>query len=593
MTTEQAIAFGILGAALVMFAWGRLRYDLVALLALLAGIASGIVPADRAFTGFGDDIVIIVGAALVVSFAVARSGAVEAAMRPLLPVLTTPQRQVAALAAAVLVASMLSKNIGALAIFIPVALSLARRTGTPASAMLMPMSFASLLGGLVTMVGTSPNIIVSRVREEATGAPFGMFDYAPVGLGVALAGLLFLAFGWRLLPSDRRAGASMADAFRLEDYTTEAIVPEGSAAIGRTVAEVEAMAESHLRIATLLRGARLRRDPPAPAMALQAGDILILEAEPEELERVLARAGLTLDAEKHSPEAPPDDLQVVEGAITADSPLVGRSPAEARLRERFGIGLLAVSRRGRALRQRLSELRLARGDVVILKGGTEALPEALGELRILPLSERGVPLGRSRRGLVPVLILGATILALAFRLVPVPVAFFAAAVAVLAARSLTMREAYEQMEWPVLVLLGALIPLSEAVRATGGTELLAGLISPWLDGLPAVATLALIMALAMAVTPFLNNAATVLVMGPIAAGLAERMGVGPDAFLMAVAIGAACDFLTPIGHQCNTLVMGPGGYRFGDYPRLGLPLSLIVLAVGSPLLAWVWPLVPR
>jgi di/tricarboxylate transporter len=230
---------------------------------------------------------------------------------------------------------------------------------------------------------------------------------------------------------------------------------------------------------------------------------------------------------------------------------------------------------------------------VILKGDAETMPQALGELRILPLSERGVPLGRSRRGLVPVVILGATVLALAFRIVPVPVAFFAAAVLVLLARSLTMREAYEAMEWPMLVLLGALIPLSEAVRTTGGTELLAGWLSPMLEGLPTIATLALITALAMAVTPFLNNAATVLVMGPIAAGLAERMGVGPDAFLMAVAIGAACDFLTPIGHQCNTLVLGPGGYRFSDYPRLGLPLSLVVLAVASPLLALVWPLVPR
>jgi di/tricarboxylate transporter len=592
VTLDQALAFGILGAALLLLAWGRLRYDLVALLALLAGIAAGIVPAAKAFTGFGDDIVVIVGSALVVSAAVARSGAVEAAMRPLLPRLTTLQAQVTALAAAVLVASMLSKNIGALAIFIPVAVALSRRTGTPVSAMLMPMSFASLLGGLVTLVGTSPNIIVSRVREEATGQPFAMFDYAPVGLGVALAGLAFLAVGWRLLPRDRRGAASLAEAFRLEDYTTEAIVPEGSAAIGRTVTALEAMAEVQLHLATLIRG-RLRRDPPPPDLALRAGDILILEGEPEELERVVARAGLTLDAEKYSPDAPAEALEVVEGAVTAESPLVGVSPAGARLRERFGVGLLAVSRCGRRLRERLSDTGLEAGDVVILKGDSGTMPHALGALRILPLSARGVPLGRSRRGLVPVLILGATVLALAFRLVPVPVAFFAAAVLVLLARGLTMREAYEAMEWPVLVLLGALIPLSEAVRTTGGAELLAGWISPVLGGLPNVATLGLVMALAMAVTPFLNNAATVLALGPVAAGLAERLGVGPDAFLMAVAIGAACDFLTPIGHQCNTLVLGPGGYRFGDYPRLGLPLSLIVLAVGAPLLAVVWPVLPR
>ena len=592
MTLNQGLAFGILGAALVLFAWGRLRYDLVALMALLAGIAAGIVPYDQAFTGFADDIVIIVGSALIVSAAIARSGAVEAMMQPVLPWLRSPSVQVPALAGAVMLASMLSKNIGALAIFVPVALQLARRTGTPVSAMLMPMSFAALLGGLVTLVGTSPNIIVSRVREEVTGQPFGMFDYTPVGLGVALAGLAFLAIGWRLLPRNRRAGASMADAFRLADYTTEAVVPAASDAVGKTVAAIEALAEDRFRVATLMRGDR-RRDPPPPATVLQAGDILLLEGEPEGIERVLARAGLALDAEKHSTSEPEEQVAVLEGVVTGDSPLIGRSPAEMRLGERAGIGLLAVSRRGQRMRDRLSAIRLRAGDVLILKGDAERVPEALAGLGILPLSQRDMALGRRRRSWWPAVILGATILALGFRLVPVQIAFFAAAVGVLLTRSMTMREAYETMEWPLLILLGALIPLSEAVRSTGGTELLAGWISPLLHGLPGIAAIALIMAIAMAVTPFLNNAATVLVMGPIAAGLAERLGVGPDAFLMAVAIGAACDFLTPIGHQCNTLVMGPGGYRFSDYPRLGAPLSLIVLAVGAPLIALVWPLMPR
>jgi di/tricarboxylate transporter len=591
VTLQQGFAFGILGAALMLFAWGRLRYDLVALLALLAGIGTGIVPYDRAFTGFGDDIVIIVAAALIVSAAVARSGAVEALMQPVLPRLTRAAVQVPALSAAVMVASALSKNIGALAVFMPVAIQLGRKTGTPASALLMPMSFAALLGGLVTLVGTSPNIIVSRVREEVTGQPFRMFDYAPVGIGVALAGLLFLTFAWRLLPRDRQAGASMADALRLPDYATEAVVPRESKAIGLSVAEVEELAEQHFRVTALLREGQRHAPPPAGAR-IAAGDILLLEGEPEELERVLARAGLALDAEKYTPAEPEETTAVLEGVVTAESALVGRSAAEARLSERFNLSLLAVSRRGRSLTERLSEVRLRRGDVVILKGEAERVPEALADLGILPLTQRDLPLGRSRRSWLPAAILGAAILALAFRVAPVQVVFFAAAVLVLLTRSMTMREAYETMEWPLLVLLGALIPLSEAVRATGGTELLAGWIAPLLEGLPALATIAVIMAIAMAVTPFLNNAATVLVMGPIAAGLAARMGVGPDAFLMAVAIGAACDFLTPIGHQCNTLVMGPGGYRFADYPRLGAPLSLIVLAVGSVLVGWVWPVTP-
>lgn len=590
MTLDQALAFGILGGTLLLFVWGRLRYDLVALLALLAGIATGIIPPDRAFAGFGDDIVIIVASALLVSNAVARSGAVEAAMRPLLPRLTSLRSQVPALVAAVMASSVFTKNIGALAIFIPVALQLSRRTGTPLSRLLMPMSFASLLGGLVTLIGTSPNIIVSHVREEVVGRPFGMFDYTPVGTGIALAGLAFLAFGWGLLPEGRRGGTSMADAFRLEDYITEVRVTPDSACVGGTIGELEALADVQLRVATLIRTG-LRRNAPPRDWKIQAGDILLLEAEPEDLERVVARAALQLAGEGQAEaQLPPDEVGVVEGVVTGDSPLIGQAVAETRLRERFGLSLLAVSRRGLRVRQRMAALRLQPGDVVILKGANETMPEALGELRILPLSERGVPLGRSRRSLVPILVLGAAMLLVGLHLVPVAVAFFGAAVVLLLVRSMTMREAYEAMDWPVLVLLAALIPVSEAIRTTGGTDLIAGWLSGVMQSLPPIAALALVMVLAMAVTPFLNNAATVLMLGPIAAGLAGRLHLNPDAFLMAVAIGAACDFLTPIGHQCNTLVMGPGGYRFGDYWRLGLPLSCIVVLVGIPLLVLVWPL---
>ncbi len=588
MTLDQAYAFGILGVTGVLFVWGRLPYDLVALLALAAGVALGVVPMQQAFSGFADDIVILIGAALLVSAAVARSGAVEAMMRPVLPRLTTPQVQVTTLAGAVLVASIFTKNIGALAIFIPVALQLARRTGTPASAMLMPMAFASLIGGLVTMIGTSPNIIVSRVREEATGQPFGMFDYTPVGLGIALAGLGFLAFGWRLLPRERSAALSMGEALALEGYAAEARLIAGSTAIGTSIAEFEAMAEGRVTVGTVMRR-RLRRHAPPPGFLLEEGDVLILEGEPEDLESLVARAKLHLAGEK--PAAPTEDeARVVEAVVTADSPMAGATAATFALRDRFGASLLAVSRRGQRIAQRINTLRLVPGDVLILKGPGERLPEALSRLRLLPLAGRDIPLGRSRRSWLPVIVLGLAVLAVALQLLPVAIAFFFAALAMLVLRSLTMQEAYEAIEWPVLILLGALIPVSEAIRTTGGTDLIAGWLSLGVQHLPPVGALAAIMVVAMAVTPFLNNAATVLMLGPIAASLAARLGLAVDPFLMAVAVGAACDFLTPIGHQCNTLVMGPGGYRFTDYPRLGLPLSLLVVLVGVPLIAFVWPL---
>ena len=588
MTLDQALAFGILAGTVGLFLWGRLPYDLVAMLALLAGIAAGIVPMADAFSGFSDDIVIIVTAALVVSAAVARSGAVETAMRPLLPYLRSRRTQVPVLVAAVMLASVFTKNIGALAIFMPVALQLARRTGTPPGALLMPMAFASLLGGLVTLIGTSPNIIVSRVREQVTGQPFGMFDYAPVGAAVAVAGLVFLALGWRLLPAARRGKTAAQSA--IEAYTTEARIAAESPMVGETVGALQAQSEDRVAVATLLREG-LRREAPPPGWALRADDLLILEGEPEDLEALVARAKLTLVGEKPTAEAVPEDAKtVVEGVITADSPLVGATPTSAALAARFGVSLLAVSRRGERIRDRLKQLKLRRGDVAILKGEAERLPDTLAALRILPLTERGIELGRSRRSWLPAAVIGLAMLAVATHAVPVTIAFFAAAVAMLLLRALTPQEAYQAVDWPVIVLLGALIPVSEAIRTTGGTELIAGWLSAGMDGLPPLGALGLIMVVAMAVTPFLNNAATVLMLGPIAGSLAQRLGLDPDPFLMAVAVGAACDFLTPIGHQCNTLVMGPGGYRFGDYWRLGLPLSVIVLAVGVPMIALVWPL---
>jgi di/tricarboxylate transporter len=585
VTLDQALAFGILGITVGLFLWGRIAYDLVAMLALLAGVLVGIIPVDRAFSGFADDVVVIVASALLVSAAVARSGAVERLMRPALPYLKTTATQVPVLAGAVLVASIFTKNIGALAIFMPVALQVTRRTGTSASALLMPMAFASLIGGLITMTGTSPNIIVARVRAEVTGQPFGMFDFTPVGLGIALAGIVFLAFGWRLLPGGRRAPSDAGPA--IEDYTIEALVPEGSPLAGGDIAALTAMGEGRVGVVTVIRE-RFRRFLPAPGWHIRAGDVLLLQGDPEDLERMLARAGLRLAGEDAAQEA-----NVVEGVVTAESPLAGETATRARLQGRFGLGLLAVSRSGQRITQRLGTLRLRAGDVLILRGSTTAIADALGELRVLPLTERAITLGRSRRSWLPLVVLLAAMVLVALHLVPVAIAFFGAAVVMLLLRRLSKHEAYDAVEWPVLVLLGALIPVSEAVQTTGGTDLIAAGLEGLVRHLPPLGALGLMMAIAMAVTPFLNNAATVLMMGPIAASLAQRLGLSPDAFLMAVAVGAACDFLTPIGHQCNTLVMGPGGYRFGDYARLGAPLTAIVLLVGVPLIALVWPLAGR
>jgi di/tricarboxylate transporter len=588
MTLAQGLAFSIIGLMMALFAWGRWRYDLVAAIALLTSVIAGIVPPDQAFKGFSDDIVIIVGSALVVSAAVARSGVIERVARRLGPYLTTINRQIVALVSSVTVLSAFVKNVGALAMLMPVAFQLARRTGTSPSSLLMPMSFGALLGGIVTLVGTSPNVIVSRVREQLVGEPFKMFDFTPVGIGIAAVGFVFLVFGWRLIPH-RKSAASIDAAFNLEDYTTEVSVPEDSPANGITVKALEELGENEIEVITLLRSRR-RRYEPAGNVVIKAGDILILQGEPAALERIVAleQLELTREGKLHEVDTPRDEIGVTEAVITPDSQLTGKSVGQLKLFDRYAVNLLAVSRKGRRITHRLRSVKLRAGDVVVLRGNLAAMPETLGELHCLPLAERDLRIGR-KASLVPILVLGAAMGLVAFNVVPVAIAFFGAAIVLLLLRSLTLSEAYDAIDWPILIMLGALIPVSDALRTTGGTDLIAAWLSQAASALPPFGALALLLAAAMAVTPFLNNAATVLVMAPIAASFAGKLGYNPDAFLMAVAIGAACDFLTPIGHQCNTLVMGPGGYQFGDYWRLGLPLSLVVLAVGTPLIAFFWP----
>jgi di/tricarboxylate transporter len=591
MTHQQMLSFAIVAGMMGLFVWGRLRYDLVAVLALLAAVLVGIVPADKAFTGFSDDIVIIVASALLVSAAVAKSGVLEAALNRVGPYLHNTQMQVIVLVTTVTVLSAFVKNIGALAMMIPVAFQIARRSNTPPSAFLMPMAFGSLLGGIVTLVGTSPNIIVSRVRGELLGEPFGMFDFTPVGLGIAVAGVVFLAFGYRLLPKGRRGAASLDEALNIKDYITEARVIEESDVVGQTVADLHKLANGEVKVAAIIRN-ETRSSSPLPDAMIRENDLLMLEGEPDALESAVARAGLKLTREHRVPliEEATDEIGVIEAIVGPSSPLAGHSAEMIGLYERFQVNLIAVSRSGERFKERLRTITLRPGDVIVLQGNLKKLPDTLQQIGCLPLAAREIRLGSARRSLLPIAILGLTMLLVAFDILPVAIAFFGAGVLMVLLGSLSLREVYETIEWPIIVMLGALIPVSESIRTTGGTDLIAGWLSSAANMLPPTGALVLIMVAAMAVTPFLNNAATVLVMAPIAASFASQLGFKPDAFLMAVAIGAACDFLTPIGHQCNTLVMGPGGYRFGDYWRLGLPLSILVVVVGTPLIMVFWPL---
>ena len=592
MTLPQYLSIATLVGMMGLFIWGRLRYDVVAIVALLASIAIGIVKPADAFKGFSDDIVIIVGSALVISAAVQRSGVIERALRLVSKRVTSIRAQLLVLTGSVGVASALVKNIGALAMMIPAAFQMAKKSDASPSVYLMPMSFASLLGGLMTLVGTSPNIIVSRSREQMTGEPFGMFDYTPVGACLLAMGLVYLAVAYRLIPRDRRAAPTMGEALDIKGYVTEVVLEEGATPIGETVAAFLDRHEHEVTITQMLRAGM--RSAPTADMVLREGDTLILGGEPDALERVIAGDRLTLEGEhreNRDDEAEAgSEVGVIEAVVNVGSPLEGQTAGRLALQARFGVNLIAISRQGERLSRRLANTELRAGDVIVLQGTLERLPEKLRTLGCLPLAERELRLGTARRGWLPVAILAVAMFATAMSWVPVAVAFFAAAGVMMVVGAIPVREAYDHIEWPILIMLGALIPVSDSLRTTGASDVIATWLAATAQTLPPWGAVALILAAAMAVTPFLNNAATVLVMAPIAAGFAGDLGYRPEAFLMATAVGAGCDFLTPIGHQCNTLVLGPGGYRFGDYARLGAPLSVLVLVFGTPLIIFFWPL---
>jgi di/tricarboxylate transporter len=462
----------------------------------------------------------------------------------------------------------------------------------------------------MTLIGTSPNMLIATVRQELEGSPFRMFDFLPVGLGTALCGVVFLSFGWRLIPRGRRSSTADA-AFKIADYMSELKVGPDSPFAGRTVSEVEDLAGGEVAVTAIVRE-EYRRYVPGGSWAVLAEDLLVVEADPRALEQFISDGKLEVvgskdlsevvehaknelaeprhDAALVSAELDPNRLAVVEAVVTADSELIGHSAADLHLRERYGVNILAIGRRGGRSTVRLRRVKFQLRDAIVFQGRRSAIYETLAALGCLPLAERRLQLGRPRQLVLPLIILTAAMAVAAFRVVPAETAFIAASLAIALFGVLSLNEVYDAVEWPILIMIGALIPIGEAVKSTGTTELLAGLISGLAIHLPAYGILAVVLVVTMLVTPILHHAAAVLVMGPIAAELAQNFGYKIDPFLIAVALGAGSDFLSPIGHQSNTLVMGPGGYYFADYWKLGLPLSLIVAGVSVPLILLFWPL---
>ena len=646
MTTDQAILFAILAATVAAFAWGRWRHDIVALGALLATVLAGLVPGAEAFNGFGHPAVITVAGVLVLSRSLQTSGAVDAMARKLLPADAGPIMMIAGLTSIAAVLSGFMNNVGALALLMPVALKAARNLQIPPGRLLMPLAFGSILGGMTTLIGTPPNLIVSGYRREALGEAFGMFDYTPVGAAIALAGVVFITLvGWRLVPKRQPAGIA---GFESGSYVTEARVPEGGKAAGLSVQEVEGPAsDGDVQVLGLIRN-DMRLDSVQSTTRVLAGDVLILETEPDDLPGVLSSLDLTLEqkveAEREKQEAADDkaaqkaaakeavkdavaetaaavtdkdapgaeepvggeetaeeqpadekpesrakpESTLTELVVPPNAAIIGRSPMTLNVRTRYRINILAISRNDKRTVGRLRSTQVTVGDVLLVDGPAEAVSLFAADYGCLPLAERALHIPSKREALLAAGILLAAVAAAASGLLSAPVAFALGVLVTMVSGVLPLRSIYNSVDWPVVVLLACLLPVAGAMLTTGAAALLADFLVTHVAQGMTIVSLLLILVVTMTLSDIMNNAATVAVMAPIAHGAATALGANPDAFLMAVAIGGSCAFLTPIGHQNNTLILGPGGFHFGDYWPLGVPLEIIVVAVSIPMLLLVW-----
>ncbi|VXB07645.1 SLC13 family permease [Luteimonas sp. 9C] len=632
MQTDQILILVILAATVALFLWGRWRHDVVAGAALLSCVGVGLVSADQAFAGFGHPAVITVACVLVLSRGLQNSGAVDALTRVVLPANAGAMVSIAALTGLAALLSAFMNNVGALALLMPVAIQIARKQSLAPGQVLMPLAFGSILGGMTTLIGTPPNLIVSGFRQQTGDAPFAMFDFTPVGAAVAVAGVLLIVLGgWKLVPVRREAAA---EGFDPGAYLTEIRVPDGAKAVGQTVREIEALLETHDAQVIGMVQAELRVHAPNPSRVVRAGDILVIEADADVLSEVLSSLGAKLeedvsaedtdtaedtdaddaDAPRASAKAdaaddgadpqqddtqdearedartPHAEIMLQEIAVLPGSALAGRSASDLDLRTRYSINVLAISRAGHRSRRRLRSQAFQEGDLLLVQGTQAAISGFAAESGGVPLAERALRMPDRRKAIIASLILVGAIVATAVGLVPAAVAFAIGVVASMALRTVPPREVYTAIDWPVIVLLAALMPVAGAMESTGTADLIARVLFETVAQGHPVIGLALILLVTMTLSDLMNNAATAAVMCPIAVGAAGTLGVSADPYLMAVAVGASCAFLTPIGHQNNTLILGPGGFRFGDYWRLGLPVQLVVIAVAIPMLLLVWPL---
>jgi di/tricarboxylate transporter len=590
MSTDQIILFSLFGSVFGLLLWGKFRYDIVAFSALMVGVVLGVVPSKDAFSGFGHPATLVVALVLVVSAGLVRSGAVLLITRTLIDASRSLGAHITLMGLVGGVLSAFMNNVAALALLMPVDIQTARKAGRQPGLSLMPLSFATILGGMVTLIGTPQNIIIASIRQESLGEPFSMFDFAPVGGIAAIAGLTFVALiGWRLIPARDDGSISSED---ISEYIAELVVPEGSKHIGKRLEELTPVADTaDVAILGLIRDGK-RRYGQSRNVALKAGDALVLEATPDALDEFRSTLDLSLadtQREEHL-KAGGEGVEIIEVVVRDDSRLSGRTAQAVGLAWRRRTILLGISRQGRKITSHLRSTELQAGDILLLLVPRDTASDVTEWLGVLPLADRGLAVTENAKVWLAIGLFGAAVMAASVGLVYLPVALGLVVIAYVLAKIVPLSELYTHIEWPVVVLLGSMIPLGAALQTSGGTELIAGALLSLTEGLAPWIVLTVLMVVTMTLSDVLNNTATTIVAAPVGIQMAQTLGVSPDPFLMAVAVAASSAFLTPIGHKNNTLILGPGGYSFGDYWRMGLPLEVIVIAVSIPAILVFWPL---
>lgn len=619
MTSAQILIIAILLATMAMFLLGRWRHDMVAMGALLACVLAGLVPGKEAFAGFGHPAVITVACVLVLGYGLQISGAVDVLAQRFLPAAAGPTASILALIGLAALLSGFMNNVGALALLMPIAIQMSAKQNLPAGKVLMPLAFGSILGGMTTLIGTPPNLIVSGYRATTGAGNFSMFDFAPVGVSVAFFGVIFVGLiGWRMVPTRKQANDG---GFESGVYLSEVRIVADSKAANKSLREVEHMLdEADAQVVGMVRHG-VHITAPNPWRILRDGDILVIEVEPASLSSALSSLGLKLEedvpsiadatprqkqdetqaemkgeAPENGPPAEADEISTPEEVVTQEmvvslnASLVNRSATDIELRTRYGINLLAISRKGQRSIKRLRSARIQAGDVLLMQGAPEALSGFAAQFGCLPLATRDIQVPKKGQALKASLLMAAAVLATAFGLLPASVSFALGALAFVALGIVPARSIYTAVDWPVVVLLGAMLPVADAMATTGAADMIAHFLMDNVAQGHAITGLIALLVVTMFLSDMMNNAATAAVMCPIAISTANQLGVNADAFLMAIAVGASCAFLTPIGHQNNTLILGPGGFHFGDYWRMGLLLEVIVVVVSVPMILWVWPL---